>query len=243
MIKNMKTNLDYSLTISDIISTYENVVKVVDSDAHQQDANQQRAYGGVVRSVKGKLQEYITKSLIMIAWDELSGDLSRIEINSKKIQIPLQEKYLSKLEYQEVRDFIENNISQYHYGLSVDRHVFIDGKLVLGIECKAYTENAMLKRIMVDFNLLSTIYPNLSCYLFQLESQLGGDYSELNIIDYGSRSTHTIMSYFDIKLNIVTLLKGERDINNPIHKNFKELKKERLEKAKNILKQDLQQYI
>ena len=33
----------------------------------------------------------------------------------------------------------------------------------------------MIKRILIDFHLLKTIFPNISCYLFQLESQLGGE--------------------------------------------------------------------
>jgi hypothetical protein len=106
----------------------------------------------------------------------------------------------------------------------------------MGIECKAYAENAMIKRILFDFHLLKTLYPNISCYLFQLESQLGGDYSKLPDIVYGATSTHSIMSYFeDVNLNIFTFLEGERNINKPIHKNFKQLKKETIEIAIEML--------
>ena len=129
----------------------------------------------------------------------------------------------------EVRDYINKNISDYYYGLKTDIHVSIDDKLVMGIECKAYAENAMLKRILVDFTLLKSIVPDLNCVLLQLESQLTGDYSQpKNKIIYESHSTHTIMSYFDLDLNIITLLEGERRVNEPIHSNnfYKELKKE-----------------
>ncbi|MDO8734423.1 MAG: hypothetical protein Q7K21_04625 [Elusimicrobiota bacterium] len=51
-----------------------------------------------------------------------------------------------------------------------------------------------------------------------MESQLGGDYSSLNCVKYGSPSTHTLLSYFDIDLNIITLLEGERKVDKPIHK-------------------------
>ena len=89
----------------------------------------------------------------------------------------------------------------------------------MGIECKAYTENAMFKRILVDFTLLKQANKSLDCVLFQLESQLGGDYGKIskNIV-YGSKSTHTLMSYFDVDLAIVTLLEGERKVDRPIHK-------------------------
>ena len=71
----------------------------------------------------------------------------------------------------------------------------------------------MLKRILVDFHLLKTLYPHLTCCLFQLESQLGGDYADLPETPFGSRATHSIMSYFDdVDLHIVTFLKGERKV-------------------------------
>jgi len=57
--------------------------------------------------------------------------------------------------------------------------------MIMGIECKAYTENAMLKRILVDFTLLKSIVPKANCVLLQLESQLTGDYSKpMNKIIY-----------------------------------------------------------
>ena len=49
-------------------------------------------------------------------------------------------------------------------------------------------------------------------YLVQLESQLGGDYSELNDITYGSPATHALLSHVDVELKIITLLKGERKV-------------------------------
>jgi hypothetical protein len=63
--------------------------------------------------------------------------------------------------------------------LKTDVHVQVDGKFKIAIECKAYTENAMLKRILVDFTLFKQVYPDLAFVLFQLESQLGGDYLHL----------------------------------------------------------------
>ncbi len=68
----------------------------------------------------------------------------------------------------------------------------------------------MLKRILVDCALLKHIYPEVSFVLLQLESQLGGDYSLSVSGKYGSPPTHTLLSYFDIDLNIITLLRGER---------------------------------
>ena len=128
----------------------------------------------------------------------------------------------------------------------MDKQVYIDDVFVLGIECKAYTENAMIKRILVDFSLLKTIYPDLNCYLFQLESQLGGDYSDLKEITFGSKPTHTLMSYFpEVKLNVFTFLEGERKVDEPIHKKefFKPLKREQVEKAVTLLAADLKNHL
>ncbi len=96
---------------------------------------------------------------------------------------------------------------------------------VLAIECKAYTEVAMLKRIMVDATLLHGEFPSLRFVLFQLESQLGGDYSQLANPPTGSPSAHTVMSKFEVLVEVITLLAGERRVDRPIHREgyFKEL--------------------
>ncbi|GAA7582009.1 hypothetical protein MMM150_05050 [Helicobacter pylori] len=52
------------------------------------------------------------------------------------------------------------------------------------------------------------------------------------------------MSYFEsVNLNIVTLLKGERDINQPIHKNFKPLEEESLKKTIKLMENELKAYL
>jgi hypothetical protein len=237
----MKSNLIRK--IDELITTYNSVVKVVDKNANE---DEDRAYGGIVRSVKGKLQEHITEEIINIAWESIGGQNERLLIDSKKQKIPIKKDYIMHIDDNEVKQYILSNISDYFYGLSVDKQVCIDEKLVIGIECKAYTENAMIKRILIDFSLLKTIFPNISCYLFQLESQLGGDYCNLKKIIFGSKSTHTLMSYFPmVKLNIFTFLKGERKIDEPIHKEryFKPLEKIQIKKAISLLANDLKKFL
>lgn len=83
----------------------------------------------------------------------------------------------------------------------------------------------------MDFTLLRQVYPDLLCVLMQLESQLGGDYGQPGKpVVYGSPSTHTLLSHFDVDLNIITLLEGERRVDQPIHVHdyFKPLRKENL---------------
>jgi len=221
---------------------YTTVVKVVDKDASNN--SNDRAYGGIVRSVKGKLQEHITEEIIKFAWVYSGGKLSDIEVNSKKIKIPIRLDYVEKINDKKIKNYIKSNIDKYYYNLSVDKQVFYQNQLIVGIECKAYTENAMLKRILVDFSLLKTQFPNMSCYLFQLESQLGGDYSQINSITYGSPATHTLMSYFpNVKLHIHTFIKGERKVDRPIHKYFKPIEKEQIEKAVLMLSEEFKKVL
>ena len=74
---------------------------------------------------------------------------------------------------------------------------------------------------------------DLICCLLQLESMLGGDYSQpLAQTHFGSASSHTLMSFFpEVNLNVMTLLGGERSVARPIHQPdyFKEMSPESLE--------------
>lgn len=218
-----------------LIRRYHETLEVMEHGAAKAIREDGRAYGGYVRMAKGQIQEFVTERLVRIAWcEELGFNEARLEINSDKIKIPICKTYVEKISDKGIRDFIKKNLPKYYYGLSVDKHIFVDKKFVMGVECKAYTENAMIKRILVDFHLLKTKFPKLKCYLFQLESQLGGDYGEGAKNPKGSPSTHSIMSYFsEVDLEIITLLDGERKVDRPINKPayFKELKIERLENA------------
>ena len=226
----MKTQTRKRLNV--LIDTYNRVMGVMEHDAAKSMKEDGRAYGGFVRAAKGKMQEFISDELVHIAWDvELGKNAKKLSINSEKIRIPIKLEYVQTIRDRAIRDYILSNVQRYYYGLSVDKHVFVDGKMILGIECKAYTENAMIKRILVDFHLLKTKVPNLLCYLFQLESQLGGDYSIKAKAPNGSYPTHTLMSYFsDVDLRVVTLLSGERKVDQPINKaaHFKLLTMDRL---------------
>ena len=202
--------------ISEVIAIYEAVVK----GGIEQRAlgSKDRAYGGIIRAGMGGLTESIGKKLVKLAWLNLRGEEQRLSIPNMqpKFKISIKKKYIDSIENTEVKNHLKDNFSKYYYLQGTDIRVLIDNKLVLVIECKTYTENAMLKRILVDFTLLKEMHPNITSVLFQLESQLGGDYSELNIQTFGSPSTHTLISYFDVDLNIITLLKGERKVNKRI---------------------------
>ena len=229
--------------IKEIIDAYNALMKNIEIDATHSEEG--RAYGGIVRAGKGKLVESIAKILVQLAWKRLNQNSDRLEIIGRRIKIPIKEEYIEKLEEGEVKEQIKKNIEDYYYPYKPDVLISIDDEIVLEIECKAYTENAMFKRILVDATLLKTIYPKMQFVLLQLESQLGGDFSELKKVTFGSTSTHTLLSYFDIDLHIITLLEGERLVDKPIHKSefFKPLTKESLEKAVDIFAEILREYI
>ncbi|MBN1573530.1 MAG: restriction endonuclease [Deltaproteobacteria bacterium] len=228
--------------IEKAIKAYEVVVKGIDEKAQHSD---DRAYGGIVRAGKGKLVEAIAGLMVSLAWETLGGSDERIFMDRRKVKIPIKKDYIEKIKNEETRQYIRDNIKRHYYGLSTDLHVHIDKKFVVAIECKAYTENAMLKRILVDFTLLKEAYPNIDLILIQLESQLGGDYSKLKDVTFGSPSTHTLISHFDITPTIITLLEGERKVDKPIHipEFYKPLKKENLDKAVFTIREILRKHV
>lgn len=229
--------------INEIILIYNTIIKGIEQIAID-DVN--RAYGGIIRAAKGTVVEDITKLLIIIAWEELGGDYSRLTFTKETKKLKIENKYIDKLENKVIKDHILANIGDYHFLLKTDVHCNIDSELVIGVECKAYTENAMLKRIMVDFTFMKKLWPNLNCFLLQLENFMGGDYSEIEKkIIYGSKPTHTILSQFDIDLKIITLLEGNRHVEKPIHKKeyFKDLKVESLRNAVNEFKVVLKKHL
>ena len=223
--------------IDEIISRYNGTVKGLF------DENK----GGRQRSKKGTSVEDIAKLMIKYAWAEIGGEKQRLSFSpaegKKKVRIALQEDYIESLP-EPIRNEVKEG-KEFSYDVGVDVHVYIDGNLVLGVECKAYTENAMLKRILVDFFLLRTRYPNLGCCLLQLETQLGGENNEPGDLRIANRSTPTLMSYFpNVDLNILTLLEGARDVKKPIHKkkHFKEMKPEFVRYAIEQVKELLRPY-
>jgi hypothetical protein len=230
-------------SIDEIVKAYEILVKGIEAEAND---NEDRAFGGIIRAGKGALVESIGRHMVEIAWENINGQPDRLSFVKKTYKIPIKKPYIDNLKYPEVRDYIYKNIKDFYYRLKSDIHVSIDNELVMGIECKTYTENAMLKRIMVDFTLLKSVIPDITCVLLQLESQLTGDYGNpKNKIIYGSHSSHAIMSYFDIDLNIITLLEGDRKVKKPIHnsKYYKVLEKEVLEIGINVIGEILKKYL
>ena len=198
---------------------------------------------GQIRSKKGKLVEDITKDIIRYSWNKLGGDLNRLAFGTNKVRIKMNADYFQQLP-EEVRDDLV--IDNFYYDIKVDLHCQIDGNFVVGVECKSYTENAMLKRILVDFWLIKKNFPHLLCFLVQLETFLGGENNFVGSKDIANRSSHTLMSYFpELDLNILTLLEGARHIKRPIHKReyAKDLKTKYVEHAVDSFSLQLKKFL
>jgi len=235
-------------SLKKLIHIYDESVKNISSKAKDQlDKNKKRAYGGIVRASKGSLVQLLAEELIKISWAKLNQKENRLSFITEKIKVPLEKNYLEKIKDRDVKEYIQKNINKFYYGIRSDIHVFIDETFVIAVECKAYTENAMLKRILVDFTLLKkSVKKELDFILFQLESQLTGDYSQIYKDKiFGSPSTHTIISQFEVQPTIITLLEGERVVNKAIHEKefFKSLEKKSLIKCVNTIKNILQKYV
>lgn len=186
--------------------------------------------GGRLRAAMGAFTENFTRDLITLAWDKAGEPGAPKFIKTKPtVRIDTSGSYFLRLP-SAVQKHIKNNIDKCVYRLQVDVQVEYEDRVILGVECKAYSENAMLKRIMVDASIFGKSNPGAGSCLFQLESQLGGDYSNGSFL--GSCPSHAIMSLFpDTQLDIITLLPGERKIDRPITSNPKPLDADRLEGA------------
>ena len=218
--------------LNECVEEYEAVVGNIDDAARSQD---HRAYGGMVRMTKGNMTESIVRNLLCAAWVGMGNDAARLQFANEKHDIPIRREYVGKITDEELRKEILGNLSVYKVKHGTDIHALVDGVFTLSVECKAYTENAMLKRILFDAFLLQQKFPKLNFALVQLENQMGGDFGAPSAERvFGSRQSHTLMSYMDtVDLHIITLLEGNRQIKQPIHKPefYKPLKRENLEKA------------
>ena len=195
---------------------------------------------GQIRAKKGNLVTVLARGVVRLAWHELNYKEDDLTFRSRyKVELKIQEEYVKMLA-KEIQIDIEKNFEKYKYNLKIDVPVFHGDDLVIAIECKAYAENAMLKRVLLDAEIVRRNYPKIKSVLFQLENQMGGDYSDVNKpLHLGSGPSQALMSFFPkVKLHVITLLEGERKIDEPIHKKeyYKPLIKKSVERAVDTMK-------
>ncbi len=195
----------------------------------------EEASPGQIRAKKGDLVTILAQGVVRLAWHELNYKEDDMTFRSRyKVELKIQEEYIKMLA-KEIQIDIKKNFEKYKYNLKIDVPAFHNNDLIIAIECKAFAENAMLKRILFDAEIVRMNYPNIKSVLFQLENQMGGDYSDINKpLHLGSGPSQALMSFFPkVKLHVITLLEGERKIDKPIHKKeyYKSLTKKSLERA------------
>ena len=83
--------LNPGVTREDIVRVYDIGVKNIEAKAK---GASRRAYGGVLRSFKGKMLEEIAGHMVSIAWKELGGNFNRISPNTNKIPILIHPDYV-----------------------------------------------------------------------------------------------------------------------------------------------------
>ncbi|MDE3269166.1 MAG: restriction endonuclease [Pseudomonadota bacterium] len=171
---------------NEIISYYESTIQSLFKEQSP----------GKIRTTKAKMVEEIAKKLVLCACKDANLDNDKIYFKQTTYVIPLHDSYLKGLADSYLKKYISKHKEKFFYRLGCDVQCYYGNRFLLAIECKSYTENAMLKRVLVDFSLLKNIFPDTQLVLLQLESMLGGDYSSLKSNIKGSKATHTIMSYF-----------------------------------------------
>ena len=238
MTEDIKRIIDSDLDA--IINHYNNEMELMFAESE----------GGKIRGAKGRLVETLADMMVKLAWTKvLSQPVERLnpkpQKDKKAIKIKEVTQYKQRFKDAQFIETIETKKSTIKYDFGADLHVYVDGQLVLAIECKSYTESAMLKRIIYDRKLLHEVSEKACYLLIQLESALGGDFHLCSNSSFGSNQYHVLMSREDTNIEIITLLEKKRDSNKPIHKpnNKKDLKKEHLIFAIDTIAKTLQDYI
>ena len=169
--------------------------------------------GGRIRSLKGGLVEKMADRIIGFAWRRVGGESQSLCIGRKMYLLPAPDG------------------RGQGYRISLDRQVYVGEmrpeNLVVCVECKAYAEVAMYKRVLLDCKIMKEavrqIAPDradkIRLCLLVLESQLGGDFSREIIPCLKSPPVAAIDLLFpDVSLEVVVLMDGERRVDKPIHK-------------------------
>lgn len=230
----MSENIDLTPYIESIIKDYNDAIYSMSN-----------AKPGEIRGKKGKLVEAMVVKMVNIAWTIVlaqEGDRLKQDKEKKSLKIVNRDEYVARLTSEKMRKKIEDNFSDIVYKFGTDNHVKIDEKIVLAIECKSYTESAMLKRIIFDSILMTEVAENAKYILFQLESALSGDFHDFSDEQFGSAQYHVLMSRNKFNIDVITMLEGKRDEKHPIHKYPKKLTPERVKYAINVFANYLKEY-
>lgn len=208
-------------SLEDIADSYNIILKGIRNKAELATSyNSAKVIAGQIRYIKGRMVEDLTKDILKMVCYNLGIEESRVSFDKNPVHLGIENDYyvFNQIDNIHVAEHILDNLDDYICSLETDVHLNIDKKFIINVECKTYTESAMLKRILCDSMLVKSVYPNVSCALVQLENALGGDYGKNTYPTFGSRIAHVIMSRLGVKLDILTLMLGNRRANAPLDK-------------------------
>ena len=192
-----------------------------------------RASGGIKRMAKGDLVEEIYSRIIKFCLNEKKSNLKLINKmgnlpkNVKKVPIlKVSQNYINLKNLKFTNKELATGYEDKFDGFILDNQ---DIKFVL--EYKAYSENTMLKRCLVDASIAQTFDKNINYCLCLLQSHL---YQNERLIGYNA---HSLMDFFyqkfKVNVDILVLVKEPRVVNEDILKKKYQINYELLENAVN----------
>lgn len=126
--------------------------------------------GGRMRYAKGFRIERTFELLVITTWTEVLGcDEARISVDDWKIPYSY-EPAEPRIIYDEIVP-----VRKKKGGIGLDAMVYVDRRLRIGCESKAYCDISMYKRAHSEFESLFALDPEIVPVVFQAENALGGE--------------------------------------------------------------------
>lgn len=138
------TNTDILKQVKDFLTKQYETIKVLDEPGTN---------GGKIRDISGKITETLTEMI----WHAFEKKYPNVKA---KIYIGDDKPYR-----------IEDNDGNY-IEESVDRHCYINDKLVLAIECKTYLDKCYMQRADSDFNLMKSYNHDFKAIIISVENSI-----------------------------------------------------------------------
>ena len=187
----------------------------------------------VSKDGKGRFVKEIYSRIIKFCLNEKKSNLKLINKmgnlpkNVKKVPIlKVSQNYINLKNLKFTKKELATGYEDKFDGFILDNQ---DIKFVL--EYKAYSENTMLKRCLVDASIAQTFYKNINYCLCLLQSHL---YQNERLIGYNA---HSLMDFFyqkfRVNVDILILVKEPRVVNEDIIKKKYQINYELLKNAVN----------
>ena len=201
----------------------------------------ERKSGGIKRGIKSITVEKIYSLIISHAIKEIKSKCKLVRYKD----LPLELKNFNKLNTsafyeKEFNLNFSNEEKKKGYIDKYDGYIVNENKIVMILEYKAYLENAMLKRCLLDAVFAQTVNEKIKYCICMLETSV-----QQNDRDIGYNS-HSLMSFFyekfKTKIHMLLLLDGKRGINKDITeiKFVKKVNIHKLIEAVNFFKSNLE---